>query len=68
MELYSTNLADDNCLPKMVDVLLSHPEWQFYPLENNRHPLYLYYEISRWHFTNENASPITLHRTDIDRN
>ena len=45
MELYSMNLAADNCLPKMIDVQLSHPERQFYPFENNRHPFYLYYEI-----------------------
>ena len=51
----------------MVDVLLSHPKRQFYPFENNRHTFYLYYENFRWHLTNENASRITLHRTDIYR-
>ena len=57
---YSTNLAADICLPKMVAGLLSHPKRQFYSFENKRHPFYLYYENSRWHFTNENASRITL--------
>ena len=39
-ELYSTNLAADICLPKMVAVLLSHPKRQFYPSENNRYSFY----------------------------
>ena len=52
----------------MVAALLSHPKWQFYPYENNRRSFYLYYENSRWNFANENASRITLHRTDIYRN
>ena len=52
----------------MVAGLLSHPKRQFYPSENNRCSFYLYYENSRWHFTNEDASQITLDRTDIYRN
>ena len=68
MELYSTNLAADICLPKMVAELLSRPKRQFYPSENNRHSFDLDYENSRWNFANENASRITLHRTDIYRN
>ena len=34
-ELYSTKIAADICLPKMVAGLLSHPKRQFYPSENN---------------------------------
>ena len=48
----------------MVVGLLSHPKRQFYPSENNMHLFYLDYEKSRWQFTNEKASRITLHRTD----
>ena len=32
-KLYSTDLAADICLPKMVAELLSRPKWQFYPSE-----------------------------------
>ena len=52
----------------MVAGLLFFPIRQFSPPENNRHLFYLYYEISRGYLTNENASAITLHRTDIYRN
>ena len=68
MVFYSTNLAADIFLPKMVAGLLSHKKRQFNPSENNRYSFYLYYENSSWQFTDENGSRITLHRTDIYRN
>ena len=37
MEFYSTNLAADIFLPKMVAGLLSHPKRQFHPSENDIH-------------------------------
>ena len=46
-EFYSTNLAADTFLPKIVAGLLSHPKLQFYPSEINKHSCYLYYENSR---------------------
>ena len=58
-------LAADICLLKMVAEFLSRPKRQFHPPENNRHSFFLYYENSRGQFTIENASRITLHRTDI---
>ena len=46
-DFFSTNLAADICLPKMVAGLLSHSKRQLHPSENNRHSFYLYYETSR---------------------
>ena len=46
-EFYSTNLAADIFLPKMVAGLLSHPKRQFFPHENNRQSCFLHYKNSR---------------------
>ena len=51
----------------MIAGHLFHPIRQFSLPENKRHLFYLYYEISRGYFTNENASRISLHQTDIYR-
>ena len=59
------NLEADICLPKMVAGLLSPPKRQFYPSENNTYSFYLLYENFMLHFAKENASQITLQRTDM---
>ena len=41
-EFYSTNLAADICLSKMVAELLSTAKWQFYTRENNRDSFFFY--------------------------
>ena len=43
-EFYSTNLAADICLSKMVAELLSTAKWHFHTLENNRHSFFFYQE------------------------